>query len=172
MIHDIYFKDPFPINIPMDDLSDCYIEGNPGERTAELLESWGEIAVGNVDAKNTEDLRKIYIKMVYYYMEQNFKDKGLFTVIHDAYNLIKASMEDGTIRGFFKEYGIDFSHMFGFGTTDLQIVVVPFNNIEKALEMKDKIKFSNAIDIWNNDCFYEYEKTEDDDDGGEFEGIL
>lgn len=171
MIHDDYFEDPFPINITMDDLSDCYISGDPQNRSVEVMDCWGEVAAGDTTAKSVTELRSVYLKMVYYYMEHNFDKKGLFAVIHDAYNLVRATEDDGTIKGFFTAYGIDFSHMFGFEKTDLQIIAVPFDDIIKLLDMKEKIKLSNAIDIWDDDQFVEYKKTEDKE-GGEFDGIL
>jgi len=176
MIPEIYFEDPFPINIPMDDLSDCYITENPKDHIPELINSWGEVSLegvleGNMTSKKIDELKKIYVKMTYTYMNANFYKKGLFAVIHDASNIVKAVMENGSVNMFFKEYGIDLSHLYHFSKQDLQIIIVPFNNIEDLLEMTNTIKALNAIDIWDNTEFVEYKNIEEEEEESENEGF-
>ena len=133
MIPEIYFEDPFPINIPMDDLSDCYIQENPEKHIPEIMESWGEVDDKDISAKKIDELRKIYLKMVYTYMRVNFNKKGLFAVIHDASNIAKSVMEDGDVSRFFKKYGIELSHMYHLPKQELQIIIAPFKDIDLLL---------------------------------------
>lgn len=153
MIPEIYFEDPFPINIPADDLADCYVGEGTDHSPKEWLEIWGKAVDG--DPEDLENLRDLYIKMVDFYMEKNFDKQGLFAVVHDAYNIVKASGEDGNIRDFFDQYGIDFSHLMGNTKMDLQIIVIPFKNIEKLIKMKEQIGLSNTIQMWEDGAFVE-----------------
>ena len=156
MIPDIYFEDPFPINVPAEYLSDCWITEGSNHDHNEWITTWQKAMEDNPDPEDVEELRVLYGEMVHFYMECNFKEReGTFAIIHDAFNIIKASGDDGNIRNFFKEYRIDFSHLFGNVKMDVQIVIVPFDDIEKLLEMKSKIKLSNAIEVWQDGSLVE-----------------
>lgn len=160
MIPECYFKDPFPIQVPADYLSDCWVSESDDfdHDNDEWIRMWKDLA--HADETDPEDIpiieesRELYGKMVHFYMEKNFEgQKGVYAVVHDAHNLIKATRDDGNIRIFFKEFGIDFSHLFGNTKMDLQVVIIPFDSIDELIEMKDRLKLSNAIEVWDDGIF-------------------
>jgi len=144
MIPEIFFEDPFPINVSSEDLMTCFTSGNT------------EYDQENIICKikndtNFEDLISLYSDLVAFYMNKNLKGRGRFVVIHNAQPIVKSTENDGSIRQYFLDVGLDFSHLYGFGVTDIQILIIPCSILKCDPEVfVKKFKETQTIEIWNN----------------------
>jgi len=136
MLPDYYHEDPFPFNISSEDLSDFYISGE-----FITVEDAKEKFVTN----NIDEMKDIYDKMVDEYLSANFSDYYI-AVIHDAHSIVHA--EEESITDILKEFNVDLSHLTGNTALDLQLVAVPFDNLEEAENFSEELRDFARIEYW------------------------
>lgn len=153
MIPKIYFDNPYPVNVPAEYLTEFYINNNKEKNKKDLMEEIQSLILNHKTCKNARESKQkalsLYREMLIFYMRQNFDNKGVYLIIHNSYNLVKACEEDGDILKFFKSNDIDLTHLFGSTKEDLHILIVPFKTLKSARIMKNKLKNTNTIEIWN-----------------------
>jgi len=135
MIHDEYFEDPFPINISTEDLQDCYMY----EKDNATIEEFSKIILG----VSPFELSDFWKKMVEFYMKNNFTE-GVFGVIPDAHDLVENYRE----YGIFDDLNMDLSHLDGMTPNELQLLVIPFNNIEELEYFGETMEEIVQVDYW------------------------
>jgi hypothetical protein len=144
MIPSIFFEDPFAINVSSEDLMTCFTSEKTEEDQKDIIDK-----IQN--DTNFEDLISLYSDLVSFYMNKNLKGKGRFIVIHNAQPIVKSTESDGSIRQFFLDLGLDFSHMYGLGVTDIQILIIPCSILKCDPEyLIKKFQKTQTIEIWNN----------------------
>jgi hypothetical protein len=109
---DFYNECPFPININADEL----IDNNTDQKYL-------------LDLINNDDLlglKDFYEDMVSLFLNNNFK-KGIFAIIHDAKDILTDFENDDYV---FQDLNIDLSHLKGMTKDDLQLLIIPFNDMD------------------------------------------
>jgi hypothetical protein len=142
MIPDFFFEDPFVYNVPIDDLVDCYVN-------EDLLHVFPISLV----KKNKEDLERnvvFYSRLIETYMRVNLQGKGEFLVVHDGKTIVKACEEDGSVKSFFQDRGLDFSHLKGMRKEDLQILIIPCSMLEDPEDLRERLSGSLTAEIWSD----------------------
>jgi hypothetical protein len=74
-------------------------------------------------------MKNFYEDLVEMYVVKNFKS-GFFGVFHDAYGILHDYNENKLIREVFDELKLDLTHLTGMSKEDMQLLIIPFKNID------------------------------------------
>ncbi len=137
----------YPVNITPEELMDCYFEHNPEFTVEKFIDTFWESEDGQEECLGT------FIEMTHCYMQSNYYDKGEYLVVYDSYGIVKSIENDGSIKKFFIESGIDLTHLIGYEKHDLVVLVIPcaiVKNIDKIIKILNNIR---KIELWSNNHF-------------------
>ena len=141
MIPDYYNEDPFPINLESDSLIDCYMHANDDFDVIDFLQM---IAQGN---KGVRSLMEFYDKVLDCYMRCNLPE-GCFGIIYDAQEVLIDYESDITVREIFEDFDLDLSHMHGMTRVEMQVLILPFADIDDAEYFSYMMRKRRAVQTW------------------------
>jgi hypothetical protein len=122
----------YPIAVSAGELSEFYYFKNPEfnrdiEYYKKPIEMNGDgiFSIYNV-------LYLFYLDIVCFYIYEKCC-RGNIAIIHNGNDFIRLAKKDKIIRDLLKELKIDLSHLYGNFDDDVQIIIIPFTDIDDAL---------------------------------------
>jgi len=144
MIPDYFFEDPFVFNVSVDDLVSCFFHETPE------IHPFYTMSMIKEETEELETNRDFYSNLVWTYINTNLKNKGDYLVVHNGKTIVKACEEDGSIKGYFDEIGLDFSHLRGMSSADLQLLIIPCSMIKEPEMLRERLSGSLTAEIWSD----------------------
>lgn len=139
-MHKEYFNDPFPINLTSDEVFDLY---NYNKQIK--YEEFKRICL----SQNSEEINALYKNAVDYYMKFYFT-QGSYMVVNNGYDLLQISYENDIINDTLKELNIDITHLLGMTEEDIQVMVIPFKEIDDMDYFGYIIRNNVFVEYWDD----------------------
>jgi hypothetical protein len=123
----------YPIAISAEELAEFYYFKNPEfNRDMEYYKQSIDLAVGDGIFCLYNVLYLFYLDIVCFYIYEKFC-QGNISIIHNGNDFIRLAKKDKIIRDLLKELKIDLSHLYGNFDSDVQMLIIPFSDIDDAL---------------------------------------
>jgi len=147
-IPDIFFEHPFPLNIPSEDIVDYYCQAGD----AFNFEEFNEVFHGDDDSDEANAIAYFkFLEMMHCYMRDNIRSPGIYFVLVDAYEIVQGIENDGSLKKFFDDHGVDLTHLIGKTESDLVTVILPVSILKKPDKFLEKMRKIRDVEIWEND---------------------
>ena len=89
-----------------------------------------KIISGDYDT-DLKDMLEFYFQIASCYMRINFRN-GCYGVIHDAQKVLILFQKDKIVKDIFDDFNLDLSHMLGMTKTEMQMLILPFEDRDDA----------------------------------------
>ena len=136
MIPDYFHEEPFPFNISSVDLSDFYIS----QKFISIEE-----AKEKFQSDDVGEIKEFYDDMVNQCISANFSDYYI-AVIHNAFPIVHSSELE--VSEILERFNVDLTHLIGNSPLDLQLIVVPFDDLDDAENFAEELRNYARIEYW------------------------
>ena len=129
----------FPTNVSADELAGLFVSNN---KELDLDDFYMSI--------NDEEKKGEYFELLEKYYIKNYCGKGVYATMVNSYDVLESVRLKTTVSHILGEFNIDLTHMTGMEQNDLQLIIIPFDDLISAKMFRNAISRYKTINYWQD----------------------